>query len=253
MWIERLFICVLSIYFFHQTRLWCQKRFPDARIALYKWQLQCHIVCTLFGFVFIPQASNLFLQLKVEEPLLQPEDVYGEHYAFYFGYWLVVYYNFLRSDRDSDFKIMISHHFLTLWALITSDYCGFRRIGVYLLLLHDLTDIWIMLMKLSLKLSHRWQMLAYSVCMVFWIYCRLFVFGWYLFCMRVIPRFRLFLQTEDAPFMRKVIYFIPVFCLAGLLLCHVVWTIMLLQIPCQDPREVVDKYEKNTSHKKNLC
>ena len=75
----------------------------------------------------------------------------------------------LEELRDKDFTIMSFHHLATMFAIITSDFLGYRTIGFFVLWLHDFSDIFIMSLKITAKLNCPRSIVGtiYIACMIY--------------------------------------------------------------------------------------
>jgi len=213
--------CISSFIGFVCWQIGVYNYIPDKRIAKLIWQLPCHILCTSYGLLHANLNAN-------ESMMIAKPDAthFNICYAFYYGYWLSVVYDFIknRALKDQDFKIMICHHVATFIALISSDWLGFRDVGLHVLLLHDASDIFIMLLKLVVKykLSETYVIFMYSICLFTWIYFRLWKFVWKL-CSHLIWQKLIMEPFWDG----KAIPCIALFTLCG---CNLLWTKMLLQL-----------------------
>lgn len=218
------------------------------------WPFPCHIVCTLFSYWF-------YHEILLNESMLEqdiawkklPAVVYTNTfsnttsaYSFYFAYWCVTVYDFnAQTHKDSDYQLMKAHHFATLLSLITSDIFGFRRFGINILFLHDLSDIFIALLKITFKykFSKRIVNTIYVICMFVWIVTRLILFGGYICIWLIWPEFirRLFAGEN-------LLQALPCLFLIVLLICNLRWTIMLLQLACKSRKSVISKYENKSKY-----
>ncbi len=215
-------------------------------------QLIFHIAMSLLGYCV--WTRGLFEGELLEVQLNQE---YAWEYACYFGYWAFVFVEFVGISRveehESDYSQMLIHHVATFCALLSSDVFGFRKIGLLVLFLHDVSDIGIMLLKIVYKAQYPFQAQAcvYAFCMVTWIVTRMVLFGGFVIFGNVIPRYWKHLNyDEDANFLTRVGYVLPCVALVTLLVCNAMWTWFLIQIPLKPPAEVVKEYEKTPNQQK---
>jgi len=84
-------------------------------------------------------ATVMTLPRDIQDP---DEAAYIIMYSVQIGFYLWEIGNILlRSSGQTDIKRLVFHHFLTLFLILCSLYCGFWRIGFLVLLLHDASDI----------------------------------------------------------------------------------------------------------------
>ncbi len=206
------FIVFLTL--FAITQKTCYNCF-EPRYAKLIWQFPCHIACSAFGLLHAKYNADMSMAL----PNQNTNTSYA--YCFFYAYWFVVIYDFVKyyKLKDVDFKMMILHHLVTVIALLSSDFLGYRDIGLHVLLLHDISDVFVMLLKLCAKFNRHVYIIntAYAICMIVWIYTRLYLFTYklnYLLILPIITRHNL----------------IPAFALFVLSACHIVWTKLLICI-----------------------
>lgn len=88
--------------------------------------------------------------------------------------WLLFLY-----ESQSDFSLMILHHSITI-SLVTFSYLySYSQIGVIVFFLHDLTDIFVYLVRIVIN-TNIIDGIKFFVCGLFllsYIYCRIYVFG----------------------------------------------------------------------------
>ncbi len=201
----------------------CYQHIEQKRLAKLIWQLPCHIVCTFVGLYFADKTSS-------DEMIYSGSFAHADVvYEFYYAYWTSVILEFVQSEKDVDCKMMALHHIATVIAIVSSDVLGYHRIGLHVLLLHDLSDVWIMILKLcfKLKVSENIQIVVYILCMFFWFYTRIYMFV-YCLCYEVLFKF-------------VQIALVPIAMLYLLAVCNLVWTYMLLRLPFVN--NVVSNYE----------
>lgn len=227
---------VMFLLFQHQVY-----KYFEPRRAKLVWQFPCHIVCTVVGlwtqwqYWPIDKFGNVNYQYvyypnREEVHFILP-------YTFFYAYWIAVVVDFIRSPRDRDFGMMCLHHLATFLALLSSDVLGYRAIGLYVLLLHDSSDIFIMLLKLVAKFECSSNVIAscYLVCMIVWIVTRMYLFVGKLCFQEIVP-YMLQHSIWDCSI-------VPCVALLILAICNLAWTMMLLQLPFHQKR-LVQYYEK---------
>lgn len=222
--VSNLVTCLGSFLGFVCWQFGVYKWVPDRRLAKLVWQLPCHLVCTSYGLLHAEMHANENMMIA------KPNDTHLHmSYAFYYGYWLSVVYDFVKNWdlKDKDHMIMIFHHISTFIALISSDWLGYRDVGLHVLLLHDGSDIFIMLLKILVKCSvgNVYVYIAYAICLCVWIYLRLWKFVWKL-CIHLMWKYFIM----DPFFSWKAI---PAIALYTLSFFNLVWTKMLVHLMCK--------------------
>jgi TLC domain len=234
---------LISLSWFLSWRFLCYDFMRDESKAKLVWQFPCHIICTLFGWW---NFSDLILNPNMVEDDRNGFKCYGDTlfgYAFYCAYWTVVFIDFmLQKHKDLDHKLMKRHHIATFFALFTSDLFGFRRFGINVLFLHDISDIFIMLLKLvhKFRFNETLVSIVYVICMMFWIWARICMFSIYICFYIIVPEIQIRLQRGQ-----HIIYATPYIFLLCLVACNCYWTYILLSLSCKKSSEVVKSYENN--------
>ncbi len=230
------FLQCLPLFFifmglFSSIQIICYKNIQDTRLAKLVWQLPCHILCAITGLVASSSDDvNSFTISDFNSISLRP-------YCFYYAYWFIVCFDFYknRNLKDIDHNMMLFHHTATLIAIFSSDYLGYRKIGLYILMLHDCSDVWIMILKLffKLKVSEAGMIWAYLMTVAIWIYTRVYLFVYILCYSTIWP----YLLANPKPY-----DLIPSGMLFVLCICNLIWTIKLLKLPFS--KKVVETYEQ---------
>ena len=140
-------------------------------------------------------------------------------------YWSLTFSQFYDNKRK-DFWQMFVHHFLTLVLISLSWVCNLHRVGSLVLLVHDCADIPLEAAKF-LKYANLQKAcdIVFGIFTVLWIVTRLGLF----------PRI-IYSTSVEAPKILQTLY--PVYyifnsLLIMLLVLHLVWTYMILQIVIQ--------------------
>ncbi len=234
-------IFLMSLLTFGMLRGFSYKFHPeDPKWAKLIWQLPCHVVCTMVGWqYYVDNVKDHF------DVILVPDnECLSEAYAFFFGYWTTVVIDFYRDtfSRDRDKNMMLLHHCATFLAMASSDVFGFRRIGVYILLLHDFSDIFIMTLKISFSrhIDMIYMTSVYLVTLMAWVFTRIILFG-ELYVYHVLPAFHEKVIVGE----KNVLYILPVIALTILLSCNLLWTKMLLGYAMKTTHEVVHDYRQD--------
>jgi len=206
-------------------------KIKDTRLAKLVWQLPSHILCAIVGLILIEDLSVA----QLSTPNFNPQMI--KPYCFYYAYWFAVIVDFYkhRNLKDIDHNMMLFHHIATLFALLSSDYLGYKKVGLHVLMLHDCSDVWIMILKLfsKLKVSEAGMIWAYLMTMFVWLYTRVYLFVYILCFCKLVTH----LQTNPGPY-----DLIPSSMLFVLCICNLVWTFMLLKLPFS--KKIVETYEQ---------
>lgn len=86
------------------------------------------------------------------------------------------------DDRKKDYVVMYVHHLATLFMVMTSYSAGYLRIGLLVLYVHDISDIFIDLLKLANLVNFSGPSCFFVTEIIFiatlisWVYWRLFLF-----------------------------------------------------------------------------
>ncbi len=218
-------------YHFHEEPKW----------AKLLWQLPSHVLCTSVGYWCYVN----FVRDEFDETILVPDkNILSSEYAFFWGFWLTVVIDFYvdRFSRDKDRLIMLCHHIATFCALISSDLLGLRRIGLYVLVLHDCSDILIMGLKIAYR-SHVdtvYLTSIYLMALLTWLCTRIWLFGELYLCY-ILPIF--YVEVKH-----NLFYTLPVLALTILFVCNIMWTRMIIGYGLRSTHDVVQDYEGAKGH-----
>jgi sphingoid base N-palmitoyltransferase len=139
-------------------------------------------------------------------------------------YWSLTFSQFVDNKRK-DFWQMFIHHVLTLVLISTSWMCNLHRVGSLVLLVHDCADILLEAAKF-LKYANLQKAcdIVFGVFTITWIVTRLVLY----------PRI-IYSTSVEAPTILPMypVYYIFNSLLIALLVLHLIWTYMILQIVVQ--------------------
>lgn len=231
---------LLFLGFFGSIQQFTYNKIQDVRIAKLVWQFPCHLLCALVGLIVADKECDLSMTIANFNPItLRP-------YCFYYAYWTAVLIDFYKHRylKEIDHNMMLFHHIATLVAIFSSDYLGFRQIGLHVLMLHDCSDVWIMLLKLFFKFKVRepGMIWVYIMTMYVWLYTRVYSFVYCLCYCLILP---VFLKEYKV----RPLDTVPSAMLFFLALCNLVWTGMLLKLPFS--KNIVANHEQQSMiHKK---
>jgi len=132
----------------------------SAQIKLKKFQYQSwlllyYTLSTVFGayvlrdkpWVGFPMNSTQMLHLLLNHPHL-PDELTIHYYSYAMGFYLAELFVIFKETRRSDFMEYVAHHITTILLMVFS-FAGFEhRIGSYILIIHDISDVFLCFTKL---------------------------------------------------------------------------------------------------------
>lgn len=162
-------LILFAVYFYH-LRKWLYAPFkslgiflgiaPVAERKLKKfqyqmWLLMYYVLSTVFGAYVLwdkpwtgfPMNSENMMALFVNHPS-QPDNWITWYYSYEMGFFAAEFFVIFQETRRSDFLEYVIHHIATLLLMLFS-YIGFEhRIGSYILIIHDVSDIFLCFTKI---------------------------------------------------------------------------------------------------------
>lgn len=137
--------------------------------------------------------------------------------SYYTGSFLTMFI----EDRQSDFYLMVWHHFVTLVLLVFSYRLNFLRHGVFLMIIHDVSDPWMDAAKIAVYLGN--QVLGnclFAVFTVMFIVPRILIYP----MMIIFPGYRFMKEYGDRSFVPIWVLLVAVFVLNGY------WAILIVRM-----------------------
>jgi hypothetical protein len=128
---------------------------------------------------WFPETANCWV--GVPNQVLEPD--VRAFYLFQLGFYLhSTFAHLFMEVRRKDFWEMLVHHIVTLWLIFWSYGAGYHRIGVLVLFVHDIGDIFLELGKIGLYLEGPdvVQHSCYVMLLVVWLSSRLYVYPFYI-------------------------------------------------------------------------
>lgn len=153
----------------------------------------------------------------------------SDFYCFKISYHLYeLMFALIYHYERVDFPEYLLHHILTLTLIVFSYTVNFLPIGAVIMYVHDLTDLFVCLFKLTCDThSHRVQYSLFVCMLVSWFYFRLCFFPGML-----IRRYYLEVYTSQDFVIQNI--FMILFCfLVGLFLLHIFWFHLMLRGLCR--------------------
>lgn len=259
------FICKPSVDWLELTSL-NKKKFPESA-----WKCLFYTSTWTFNVYLLNYRYNYF-----HHPYLIWDDwASGMHVPFdikimYFvqcGFYLHSIYGTLYMDyKRKDFYAMLIHHVLTMTLIFVSYATRYHKVGLLVLFVHDITDIWLELAKalhyLSIRKGNRqcprWEAVANGAFVMFVLCWFLFRLYWYplkvLYSTGVVTAYRAYKRGCGLYFFFNSLLWI----LLGL---NIYWLIFILQVlfrvlarstdGLEDAREDKDDEDDETTPTKN--
>lgn len=148
------------------------------------------------------------------------------------------------DERRKDYFVMYMHHIITIMLVAGSFAAGYLRVGIIILYVHDVSDVFVDLLKMVnyLKLENRRGLfaseIAYFACIVSWVFWRLYKFPKTAIYASVVEAYRILgpqprssadsllgLSMRDLP-----LYFEMNTLLIALLCLHIYWAHLFFMI-----------------------
>jgi ceramide synthetase len=215
------------------------------------WQLVVHTLMGYWEYTVVKKLGYWNVN-ESWESRRSPMPIDVEHiYTVQLGIWFFTAFShrFLEA-RHKDYFVMFAHHFVTLFLVLFSWNGGFHAIGMLVLLVHDISDVPLDILKSSNYLGLDEQSglyiteIAFVANMVSWAYARLYLFPfgiitrvlpphcgllvWILERMSIPANF--VLTGSDACMDGKATVFICFCGLCALVVMHVWWFFLILRI-----------------------
>jgi len=150
------------------------------------WQFIVHLSMSIFELYVISDESWYAMPISVWIP--RPREQVTKNsvmllYALQIAIWIATGFGHrFIEERRKDYVVMFIHHIMTILLLLCSQAKNFHRIGVLVLLIHDVSDITVDLLKVSyyLKLQN-WQgfflsEIIFVINLSSWVYFRFYIF-----------------------------------------------------------------------------
>ena len=116
------------------------------------WKFFIYSFCSIYGFFTLYDKEWLLTPTEYWNPLPNT-DLGGplqEYYYFIFTQYLYASFRMINEPKQKDLFQMIIHHIVTLFLIGFSFTLGYRRVGVAIMLLHDIADPFMEFAKISL-------------------------------------------------------------------------------------------------------
>ncbi|KAI1698125.1 TLC domain-containing protein [Ditylenchus destructor] len=187
------------------------------------WRLVAYIGIVVYGLVVLGDKSWLYdlRQCWMNYPKHPVDSILWWYYMLQTAFYYSLLYSCAFDVRRSDFVEMCIHHVVTIGLLSFSWATNFVRVGTLVLLLHDISDVVLEMVK-YLRNSGRSVSVVnagFVAFLISWIATRVFYLPF------VLMRSAIF---EAPTFIQVMIYLL--FALLGL---HFFWTVLIVKVVCR--------------------
>jgi len=209
------------------------------------WQLAIHISMTVFEVYVLSNESwwDQTLTCWIPPPELQTAKYSVRAlYTMQFAIWIVTAFTHrFIEERRKDYVMMFIHHIATMVLLAISHMFNFTRIGVLVMYVHDMSDIFVDTLKMVnyLKLENKsgffLSEIAYAVNLISWIYYRMWKYPAYIIYTAAYESHLLVAQKHPGQIFKDVWNNPPFWLSCNLLLLllfilHIFWLFLFLRI-----------------------
>jgi hypothetical protein len=195
------------------------------------WDLYVHSICVLYELYIIntvPDIWENFDLIKVFNSPSQPILSLNVFYMYQLATWLyTAHLHTVNPFRNKDHYQMYFHHIVTILLIIGSFMYNLQYAGLVVMFIHDFSDIFIDLMKMSnhlvLDVSTGFYLteIFFGLNLVSWIYMRFYNFGYKV----IIPIVYNILNIDTLMYQK-----ILAICLLFLLVLNIMWFFLFLRI-----------------------
>jgi hypothetical protein len=151
------------------------------------WQLVIHVSMSLLE-LYVAHNETWWNETNTcwtDIHTFVPKSSLAALYLIQLAIWITMgFYHRFVEERKKDYAVMFIHHIATIILVGGSFITGYQRIGVLVLLVHDISDIPIDVMKMANYLKVEgpagffMSEIAYVTNMAVWIGLRLYLFPW---------------------------------------------------------------------------
>lgn len=143
------------------------------------------------------------------------------YYVMEAAYYTGSYITMFVEEKQSDFYLMVWHHFATLVLLIFSYRFNFLRHGIFIMAVHDVSDPWMEAAKLAVYLGYQtWGNVLFAVFTVMFIVPRIIIYPIQI----VVPGYTYLYEYEDKKLVPIWILLLCVF------LLNFYWSILIVRM-----------------------
>lgn len=272
LWMSALLFIIHQVFKFltvDKIEKYLSKNYGKEEILIYKNKVSTNIVkfflyfsSTVLGFYtlkklnFFPwtlggkgEYKNLFDAGYPKYLFFEKTEYFDFYYNFNFAFAIFDTYILLVYPLQSDFLLMILHHFVTLTLIIFSFLTNYSNIGCIVYFIHYSGDIMSMIVRIAIHLNIPQIISCYFTFffLVIFIYTRLFVFG------DVLYRSISFIWKYDYQ-----IYSVYMICfLSIIMILNIIWIVLISKkfinyLLTGKVEEIYKLKKNNNTEKKNI-
>ena len=168
-------------------------------------------------FYHLMSTNNIdnYLRIKI---------LYIFHFLSCFSQLIIVYLK-PKNLHDKHHNMMFTHHILTLLLLIISYAFNYTIIGIYILYLHEISDIFLDLTKIF-KYLYRFNLAKFfmTLLIIIWFYLRIYNFGDF------IIEAKYFLYYNNLDIIKQNTSYIAIFFIDILFIFDIIWFIFIVKL-----------------------
>lgn len=171
------------------------------------------------------EAYNFFdmPQIWINYPLHPFSFLFRLYYLFELAFYVQALVALFLETRTDDFVVLVAHHVATIILVLGSYMCRYQRIGLLILILHDISDVFLYGAKMVkyIELTTITNMCFGAFAVSFFL-CRLYLF----------PVFAIRSAAFDSLSIGRHIplHAVTNVCLVALLIMHCYWWVLIMRI-----------------------
>jgi TLC domain len=217
---SKLVLSRLLIRLFAKRKL---KESTEKKFSRALWKFLVYSTLALYGIASLCTEAWMLspIQITFAWPGNNTPSKINLYYLLETIYYTGSFATMFLEEKQSDFYLMLWHHFVTLVLIGFSYRCNFLRHGVFLMILHDVSDPWMESAKLTVYLGY--QRLGN---VLFGIFTAAFI----------IPRivvYPLFILVPGWGYMNEYrdVRLVPIYCLLmAVFLLNCYWAVLILRM-----------------------
>ena len=218
-----------------QVERWLLKRrVRDLPSTMYKfkecsWQVLFYTAASLWGIYSLWRKPYLWVTVNcwVGWPKQHVEtDIFTLYLIELSFYWSLLFAMVFGKDYHKGKKEMVLHHIITILLIYFSWAVNMVRVGSLVILVHDIADPWINLVKMAKYV--KWDRTAevlFTIFMIIWIVSRLFVYPLWVLNASAIEIYDYVISWPAYWIFNGLLVFLQIL--------HIWWTYLLLSIAFQ--------------------
>lgn len=192
------------------------------------FKLTIYSILSIYGIYCLLSSTNKWLQYPSKWiELVSINYKIRLHYLFQISFYLIQIFLLQFDSKAKDSLLMIIHHIITLLLLVYSYRVNLSRIGLIIMILHDINDPFLQTARLLLRLKYikKANYVFYLFSLLFFI-TRILLFP--LFCIKHIFYYSFFkIKIEDEMF--YIFKLLSIF-LVCLYILNIIWFIFIVSL-----------------------